>query len=167
MAASKEIEAEKAQAISELNRQTVGDALTAATFAIAATLDLDVSQQDFVEFAPNDVLSREDTESAKDILAGLADRRDEVKQALETASLARTVLPSFRQLSIQIDLRLKFSDDGTIEKSVPVSICSLDTDVQGDDVFFQAELDDIERMIEKLEKARDNMRRIVRAHIDL
>lgn len=168
MASSQDIETKRAEEISELNAHTVGDVLTASTFAIAATLDLDVSQEDFVRFAPRDILLEEDVQSVHDILTGIGNHREQLKRALEISSLANSVLPTIRGLSLQIDLRVQFDGDSSlIGNTVPLAICCLLTDVDEDDLYFQADIEDVEKMIKKLEEAQSRMKLLQGASISL
>lgn len=168
MAESKEIESAVAEEISQLNGHTIGDVLTASTFAIASTLDLDVSDEDFVRFSPDDLLNPEDSEAVRDILQGLNSRRAELKSAFDASSLARSILPSVRGFSLQLDLRVKFDEaSNEITTIVPVAICRLHTDTEEANFYFQADADDIDRLIKSLEKARERMDQLKRARVDL
>ena len=157
---SREIESSHAQKVSGLNDHTIGDTLTAITFAIASIIDLDVSKDDFLSFVPDEILDPVDRPAAEQVLASVPSRREELKSAMDTSSLARTVLPSYRRISIQTDMRVKFADDGSIAGTAPVAICFLTTDIEAEELFFQAELDDIERLIKSLGVVKENLRRL-------
>jgi hypothetical protein len=84
---------------------------------------------------------------------------------MDASSLANAVLPSFRGLWVEVDLRLKFSDDGALKDSVPIAVLYVDTDTQ-DPLSFQASRYDLGLMIEKLQKAAANMDRAATLALD-
>jgi hypothetical protein len=70
--------------------------------------------------------------------------------------LANEVLPSLRQLSVTVDLRVTFREEN-LEQFVPLAIVRLDTDIPGNRVFVQLTQSDVEVTIEKLKDAKAKM----------
>jgi hypothetical protein len=159
MSSSREIDAKHAEKLAGLNEHTISDVLTALTFTVASVVGLDVSLDDFKRFIPSEVIDADDVSVCDVILDGLRDKREGLRSALETSALARSALPSFQELTLEVDLRIRMDDENTVLQSVPVAVGYISTDCT-EDVFFQASFDDIDRMVRKLEGIRQRMSEI-------
>ncbi len=86
----------------------------------------------------------------------LTEKKGDFKEALEVASLAKEVAPSFERLSLSVELRFAFEDNVPV-RSVPIVLCHLATDSEPDNVFFQMRKHDLVRMIDQLNTALQNV----------
>ena len=82
--------------------------------------------------------------------------RTRLRAAVEDASLANTVLPSLVSFDVELDLRLRL-EDGKILRGVPVVIVHLDTDCDGQQIWFQLKKTTIASLIESLSGAMNAM----------
>lgn len=147
-----EIDTKKAAKLCELDDNTIHDPLTAASFVIGTTSDLDVSADFFMEASADKFFEDADRPFAKQMIDEIFSAKQELDEAIKRSSLANAVLPSLRSMTYKIDIRAKFDDSDKIELLVPVAVFSLSTD-SGDDVWFQAPIEKVEWLIEKLERA--------------
>lgn len=150
MQTSREIDSVKGEQLSGLNEHTIHDALTALMFTIASVVDLDVSTDDFLRSLPNEILSQEDAAVAQFILSGLDTKKNELKSAFDKSAIANAILPSFKNISFESELRVRFDRENNLSHVVPIGIFYLSTDCD-DDIYFQADIDDVERLLKKLQ----------------
>jgi hypothetical protein len=85
--------------------------------------------------------------------------RPQIERILRRAALPVQVLPSMSGVEVVVDLRLAF-EEGTVLEAVPVAIVHIDTDANGEEVWFQASLNqmrelksDVEEAIKQMEAA--------------
>jgi hypothetical protein len=80
-----------------------------------------------------------------------------VKEEMDQFAIASEILPSLQSFSIAVDLRLKFISD-SISSATPVAIAQVDTDGEGQVVWFQMNALQVERLILDLQKTLGKMR---------
>lgn len=119
-------------------------------------MDLDVSAERFVEFGKERLFDIADESTAKDIATEIVTKRRSLRSSFEKSALANALLPSFRSLSSEIDLRVRFDDRGDLANSASVAIVSISTDTD-DEIWFQGDKNDITRLIDALQKAVANL----------
>jgi hypothetical protein len=83
--------------------------------------------------------------------------RARVKEGVQRGSLANEVLPSVLGFNYAVDLRLKFEKE-KLTASVPVLVAYLDTDGEGQRVWFQLTRADTERLIEQLQTGLESLK---------
>jgi hypothetical protein len=98
------------------------------------------------------VISPEDVPALIDVAGRLAEKKSEYKEALEIVSLAKEVAPSFERLSLATEVRVSFENDAPV-RSVPLILCRLKTDLDGEDLLFQMRRKDVVQVVEQLTKA--------------
>jgi hypothetical protein len=80
-----------------------------------------------------------------------------VKEEMDQFAIASEILPSLQSFLITVDLRLKFNAD-SISSATPVAIAQVDTDGEGQVVWFQMNAMQVERLILDLQKTLEKMR---------
>lgn len=135
-----------------LTDKIAGDALAAVSLSMGAVVDLDVNEDDFVRYGLGTIFDETEASIAREIVSGVIQRRERLRSAVDSSSLANAVLPVFQNLSYQIDIRLSFDKEGAVSRSVPVAVMYISTDCDPD-LWLQATKDDIQRLIERLQKA--------------
>jgi hypothetical protein len=81
----------------------------------------------------------------------VAERR-QIERILRRAALPVQVLPSMSGVEVVVDLRLAF-EEGAVLEAVPVAIVHIDTDANGEEVWFQASLNQMRELKSNVEKA--------------
>lgn len=136
--------------------QMIGDVLAAVSIPVGATMDLSVKEDEFIEVARGKLFDEAHVDVAREVAQTVIRQKEEIRGALDESALANAVLPSFRHLAVEVDLRLKFDDNGKLAATVPIAVLYLDTDTE-DPLSFQASRSDVQRMIDRLQKLADNM----------
>jgi hypothetical protein len=152
------LDSKQAADILGVTPQIIGDVLAAVSIPVGATMDISVKEDEFLEFARGKLFDDSDAEVAREVTETVMRQKEQIRGALDESALANAVLPSFRSIAAEVDLRLKFDDDGGVAANVPIAVLVLDTDTQ-DPLSFQATRNDVARMIDKLEKIATNMDR--------
>jgi hypothetical protein len=68
-----------------------------------------------------------------------------VKKALRRASMSSQVLPFLSDVEVVVDLRMAY-EDNAVADAVPVAVFHIDTDGNGQEIWFQASKGQIERL---------------------
>jgi hypothetical protein len=139
--------------ISGVDKQIVGDMLSAIALTVGAVFDIEVSKEDFFRLAPAGLIDDQSVPFVELILGEAIDQRDQIKADFERSKVANAILPSFRSIELSVDIRLKFDDDDNIIDKVPLALFYIATDLD-DEIVFQASSADIEDLIKKLESAK-------------
>jgi hypothetical protein len=80
-----------------------------------------------------------------------------VKDELEEFSLASEVLPALTTFDLTVDLRLKFKSNKVVQ-AVPIAIAHLDTDAEGQIVWFQMTSLQVEKLILDLQRVQEKLK---------
>lgn len=75
---------------------------------------------------------------------------------MRRASLPAQVFPYFSDIDIVVDLRIGFEADIIID-TVPVALITVDTDAEGEKIWFQASKQQMRQLQEEIEKALKRM----------
>lgn len=151
-------EPEVASVMSGVDKNIVGDLLSAVAITVGAVFDIDVSKEDFFSFAPEGLIDAHVRPYVEQVLSHTIAQRDEIKSDIERSKLANAILPSFRFIDSNIDIRIKFDDEGNICDKVPLAIFHIATDID-EDIIFQASPSDIDELIMKFERARGYLKK--------
>jgi hypothetical protein len=143
--------------LSGVDKNIVGDLLSAVALTVGSVFDIDVSKEDFFNYAPKGLILDEVKPVVGEIIDAALERKESLNQDFEQAKSANAVLPSYRFIEHAIDVRLNFAADGSIVRKVPLAVFYLATDSE-DQVWFQTSEADLDDLISKLNKARDDMR---------
>ena len=112
------------------------------------------SPEDFVEAAvATKVIKEESRDRLLKFSNFAASQRDKIDSEITGRALASEVLPSLSRFDVTIDVRLRFEKD-SVARSRPVAVVHLDTDSEGQLIWFQVNQMQLERIIEKLTEAR-------------
>jgi hypothetical protein len=83
----------------------------------------------------------------------------QIGRVIRRAALPAQVLPYMSDVEVVVDLRLAFEAEAVLE-AVPVAIVHIDTDANGEEIWFQASIqqmrqlkDDVEEAIKRMEAA--------------
>jgi hypothetical protein len=79
-----------------------------------------------------------------------------VKKAVERSQLASVVFPSLSQFQTAVDVRLGF-EKNRIAFSVPVVLVHIDTDAQGQEIWFQLTRRQVQKIVEDLQESLKQM----------
>jgi hypothetical protein len=105
------------------------------------------------------VMNEPDKEHAKAFLEAVIKNRPAFKLALDREQVGQQVLPSISNFETSVEVRLRFNED-QIALAVPVVVIHIDTDSEGQRVWFQLTKSELKQVIEQLQKA---LRRIEHA----
>jgi hypothetical protein len=98
------------------------------------------------------ILTDTDAPSVRRFAALVVRDRDHYKRALEKQRLAGSVLPSLTMFDTLVDLRPSFGEGG-FKFAIPIVLVHIDTDVTGQEVWFQAGKAQLENIIRELQEA--------------
>jgi hypothetical protein len=139
---------EALKSIPGLGKAESGQISTAYTVAMGLLGESVATADDFVEAARGKLFDPEDEGSARAIAGAICDLRGDIKVVLASAELAGSVLPSFMSLDTSLDVRMKFAD-GKLLTAAPVVVAYLDTDANGEEIWFQMTKGDIEGLVKQ------------------
>lgn len=126
--------------------------LNGASFLVALT-------GSFVEADDSDLLNKlaahklvleRDFGVVREWLYAVREKSGGFRDAFERDSLANKVLPSLQGFDVVVDVRLSFSKDEGMPGAVPVAIAMLDTDADGQTIWFQMSKTQLQRLQAKL-----------------
>ncbi len=130
-----------------------------ATIAASAAISYqgeDAAEQ-FVQAAIEaKVLEEDHRQAASKFMEALIGKRAILERSFDRASVARSTLPSFRNIFTSMDLRLAF-EKGKVKFAVPVAVVHLSTDVSQQGVWFQLTRNQLDEVIEKLKETQSQM----------
>jgi len=148
---------EEAKKVSGLDGKIVGDLISSITLAVGAIFDIQVSKEDFFRFASQDLLPDEYRDSVGTLIDHTVACRDTLKLSVDKSRIASAVIPAFRHIDCEVDLRFKFDDSRNISDSAAVTLCYIKTD-HDKDIFFQLEQRDLEKLISDLQSSLENLK---------
>ncbi|MEZ2347205.1 hypothetical protein [Terriglobus sp. RCC_193] len=136
----------------------VANVLTTATsLLIALTLSREEEPDAIAtELLDSGLANPECREVVTRLLQSLHDDKGSIKHSSELNDLANDILPSFKSFETTLDMRLRFKGS-EIDLFVPVIVASLRTDFSRSNSFFQMTKSDVSRLIEQLEKLRNQI----------
>jgi hypothetical protein len=113
--------------------------------------------EEFVDAAVNVGLIRKElAPKINPFLETIVAERPQIRRSMRRASLPAQVFPYFSDIDIVVDLRLAFEAD-TILDSVPVALVAIDTDTDGERIWFQASKQQMRELQEEIDKALKQM----------
>jgi len=126
---------------------------SAATYTVVTLTWRDTGAAEFFQAGVSAGLIRED--DAKVLLPFgelVVSQRAGLKEILTRARLSSVVLPVLVQFDVTVDVRLGF-EDGRVAAALPVAVVHLDTDAEGQEIFFQVNVRQLKRLVEDLTTA--------------
>jgi hypothetical protein len=82
--------------------------------------------------------------------------RTKITRAIQRGSLPNQVFPSLTNFEVAVDLRMLFEKDAVAE-GIAVAVMHLDTDADGEEIWFQASRDQLEQLKDDIEDALKKM----------
>ena len=136
----------------------------AATMVVQTLLQVPVSAQDFVQAGLDSSAVSEDHAAGLRRFARLVvDARPELQEQANLSRLGNTVLPTLRTFDLALDVRVQVVDSA-VARSVPVVLAYVDTDSEGQVIWFQmAESavrhlrDDLSSMLDQIETVKGSL----------
>lgn len=106
-----------------------------------------------------DAERKEDQDVILEFAKFVAEKRDALTEELEKSTLRNEVLPSLHRFETTVDIRFSTSDSGAI-RAVPVVLMMVDTDAEGQIIWYQVSKHQLKNMIGQLQKT---LERVVKA----
>lgn len=131
--------------------------LLALAVTMALVTQSEVSPAEFGTAGRDHLFDPSEEPIAVQIASKFSPNRSALETSVARSQLANAVLPSLRQLSITMDLRIRFREDSTVENYVPLVLMRLDTDIDTQSVLVQLTRSDIDMIIDKLADAKKEM----------
>jgi hypothetical protein len=142
--------------LTSLKPPQVASIINALSATITTVVQTEPTTEDFLSAARGKFFDPEDEAAVvwtvDEAIANSAEWRD----AFDRRRLANETLPTLSSFDVSVDLRLSFEDD-SIQHGVAVALVHLDTDANGQEVWFQAGRADVEMMLAQLESALRHM----------
>jgi hypothetical protein len=145
-----------AAGISGIDKAMVGDLLSAVALTVGAVFDIEATTDDFFKVAPSGLVPDQSVAIVRIILDRAIAQRLQIKADIETSRLANAILPSFRSIDYNVDVRLDFDEDDNIKNRVPLVIFYIGTDLE-EEITFQASASDIDELMRAIEAAKRRM----------
>jgi hypothetical protein len=155
-----------ASELSEILGKPEGDVqelLNSASFLAALTTSFDeLSGEEILSALVNKkLIESTDVQAFRPLLAFLSARKSVVARQLDKDELATQVLPNLRVLDLSVDVRLP-APGVPLSASAPVAVAMLDTDAEGQIVWFQLTKQQLQSMSRQIDKALAQMARAER-----
>ena len=150
------VSANRAEVVSKLG-VTGEDAMalmTAISFSTFILTSRAATPEDFVQALKSvDVLPKTQTPGLLRLAQAINRNRAALKETLERSQVANALLPSLAKFETTIDLRLGF-EKSQVGFAVPVVLMHVDTDAEGEELWFQVNQKQLEALMKDLEEAR-------------
>ena len=142
----------------EVSPEDVMALLSAAGLASAILLSARVtSAEEFARIAVEEELAEEEHRAAISKFAQIVlDQAGPWRDSLDRSRIASQIIPAFALLNTTIDVRLQI-EEGQVQAAVPVAILYLGTDVDEEEIIFQATKKEIEYILEQLQDLKDQL----------
>lgn len=92
-----------------------------------------------------DMLSADLVSEIRPFIQVVVADRSQIGRAIRRAAMPSQVLPFLADVEIVVDLRMAFEDQ-KISEAVPVAIVHVDTDAEGEEIWFQVSRSQMERL---------------------
>jgi hypothetical protein len=133
--------------------ERVGSLLSAGSLVVVTLGLRDSAATEFVQaLAATGLASPADAEKLLPFCELVVSQRVGVRQLLTRSQLGAVVLPVLTDFDATVDIRLGF-EDGQIAAALPVAVVHMDTDSTGQEVWFQINQRQLERLIKTLNNA--------------
>ena len=142
---SKEAPLEDLEKHLDLSKNNLGS-LFAAAMLIVPMLGEGGNAEEFANAAVKvDLIPQALMPEIRPFIDTVVAERIQIGRAIRRAALPAQVLPFLASVEIAIDLRLAFEDQRVVE-AVPVAVIHIDTDGDGEEIWFQASRRQLERL---------------------
>jgi hypothetical protein len=139
----------KAAEISGCDPKVCGDLVSALAMTVSSVIDLDVKEDDFFRFVPEELITEDSKPAISKLLGMVFSSQEGLRRESESSKLANSVLPSLRYADIALDIRLDFGRDDVIKNKVPVALVYVATDSK-QEIWFQLGRKELETFIADL-----------------
>jgi hypothetical protein len=146
------LESEALAGVLGLDERQASDVVLACSLTAGAVTDLQVTADDFLDAARERVFEPAHEDAVRTLVGSLIGRRSALREAIERSSVANAILPTFQSSAVEIDLRLRFGDDGAVSGGTLVAIVGIRTDIE-DDFYFQLSPEELRRLTKRLNEA--------------
>jgi hypothetical protein len=144
------LESDKVAATLELDQRFLPDALFATSLTMGALADLSATAEDLLNIGEGKIFESRDAPVVRSLADQVIARRDSIQSGMRRSSIAASVITSFQSIVFEVDLRIRFDEENAVKDGAPVAIVSIRTDAE-DDFIFQMDVDDVRRVIKRLE----------------
>ncbi|BAL77072.1 putative methylase/helicase [Bradyrhizobium cosmicum] len=151
------IDGEEIAELAGLSKRDADSVAGAYTIVIGLLSESKATPEDFIEAAKDVFVPPEYADVAIWMARSVCADRDAITSVVERTALTSAVLPSLMLFNTAIDLRLRIVD-GKVQAAAPVVLVHLDTDGEGQEIWFQMASADVQMVIKRLNKALDDMK---------
>ena len=128
-----------------LSREDVGSLIAAAMITVPI-LGNGGSAEEFTSAAVKiDMLPVDLVPEIRPFIQIVVSDRSQIARAIRRAAMPRQVFPFLMNVEIVVDLRMAF-DEQKVGEAVPVALIHIDTDGDGEEIWFQASKPQLERL---------------------
>jgi len=141
----------------DMSPEQAGPVISATSFLTALLSGRKDRPEEVIDAAVRaGLISSGSREAALAFCSAVAPQRDALKRALESSRLATRVLPSMSEFEIAVELRLSFKA-GKLDLAVPVAVAHIDTDAAGEELWFQMQKADVEKLVDRLGRLKNQL----------
>ena len=123
-----------------------------------------IAAEDFIQAGlQNSSFSEADAAGLKRFADLIIEARGQLQEQANTSQLQNTVLPTLTTFEMALDARVEVSD-GTVVRSVPVVLAYVDTDAEGQVIWFQMDeasvrdlRDDLSLMLDQIQTIKESL----------
>ncbi|MBM5651329.1 hypothetical protein GSH05_06550 [Burkholderia pseudomallei] len=129
----------------------IGNAATFVVTLLGAYSD--VTPDAFIsEISERGLVDDTNKDAIKNFVAFVAERRQKLEEDAEKATLRAAVLPTLQEFNIAVDIRFDEDPNGK-PRLAPIAVTMIDTDSEGQLVWFQMSKRQVESVIQQLQEA--------------
>lgn len=139
-----------------LPRRDAARLIAALSTALALLTETSASAADFVSVGRTKIFADSDIAAVTEISNAIASQRNELQKSIAHHRLASRVLPSLTGFDVAVDLRFEFGGDDMKDR-VAVAVVHIGTDERTQHLWLQLDRNDIERVIDKLQRTLKQM----------
>jgi hypothetical protein len=99
-----------------------------------------------------EMIPAESVPKIRPFIDAVVSQRAQIARAIRRATIPSQVLPFVEDVEIVVDLRMAFEEEVVLE-AVPVAIVHIDTDADGEEIWFQASKPQLERLRGDIDEA--------------
>ncbi|HTV05649.1 MAG TPA: hypothetical protein VME86_09795 [Acidobacteriaceae bacterium] len=152
-----ELEVDEFASMLEIDTDDAGAIISSLSFLLALVSSRKDSELELVDalFSAN-LIEPSDREPLQNFIKNLVVRRIEIRRTLSLSRLAQQTLPSFRGLQTSVDLRMGFRKQ-KVDVIVPIALIHLHTDSDKEEICFQMQKTDVQRVVREFQKVLTQM----------
>ena len=143
--------------VADVTDITVRDAnlvVLAFSLLFGISVEIDASASEVLQHSAS-LYEPEDVETVRDLIEVLTAHRKDLKRTLGEARLAGAVVPSLSEISLVVDLRVRF-EGNDVAVTVPIVLANIETDSDSR-LLLQLTEADVSDLIGRLEEAKSRL----------